>query len=90
MMKGLFGFLLVLLLLLISPLICISSIRSIASFQKNIISTAVFSIPLLIIPAAQAQQATNDEAIAPSSILKIIPEIRPLMSKEFEINPQKM
>jgi hypothetical protein len=44
----------------------------------------------LIIPAAQAQQATNDETVAPSSILKIIPEIRPLMSNEFEINPRKM
>ena len=62
------------------------------SALKNLelISTAVFSIALLIIPAAQAQQATNDETVAPSSILKIIPEIRPLMSNEFEINPQKM
>ncbi len=86
MMKGLYGYLLLLLLLLLSPLGSISSLRSIASFQKNIISTAAFSIPLLILPAAQAQQATNDETIASSSILKIKPEIRPLMSDEFEIN----
>ena len=74
------------LLLLLSLLITYTSalsIRSIASFQKNIISIVAKTIPLLLIPAVQAN---DDEIVEPSSNLKIKRGLRPLMTDEFEIS----
>ena len=71
-----------LLLLLLSICVSALSIRSIASFQKNIISI-VAKIPLLLVPAVQA---IDDQIVESGSNLKIKRGLRPLMTDEFEIS----